>query len=226
MIIDRSLLSLRMMGWNHELLTTIPSIPDANSINYANPRKIRILYAHLSRTLAARQREAIHSSSFHHVLSLFPTVSRSYHLVKYLANFHLKLSGYFFFTLLTWLVFVLYVPETAHVLLLFRNFIYKAFLRLLWTIRGLREALASWDQPHGRTYYSSRNVFASGVVGTWKESAGLIDVCLDGLWDRTFSVLVSGTKLMKCMRRYALQRDTMRRAGGLGHPTLIWSTLS
>jgi hypothetical protein len=76
MIIDRSVLMPLRVGWNHDTAVLFPSIQsEMNSTDLTNPRAVRLLYARLARQLAEKKRLAARSSSHHHMVDLFPTLS-------------------------------------------------------------------------------------------------------------------------------------------------------
>jgi hypothetical protein len=75
MIMDRSILLPRRVGWSHELSIASPTSGNINGLDLTNPRIVRLLYANLTRALAAKRRESFQSSSLSHVLEIFPTLS-------------------------------------------------------------------------------------------------------------------------------------------------------
>jgi hypothetical protein len=76
MVMNRLFLAPRRVGWTHDLMAMFPSIQDdIRTTNLTNAQAVRRLYAKLARSLADRKRARTLSSSHHHLLSLFPSLS-------------------------------------------------------------------------------------------------------------------------------------------------------
>ncbi len=76
MVIDRSVLLPLRVGWNHDTNAVFPSTTgEIDSTDLTNPREVRLLLARLARRMAEKKRTATLSSSHHHMVDLFPTLS-------------------------------------------------------------------------------------------------------------------------------------------------------
>ncbi len=78
MIMDRSLLQPRRVGWTHDLGSAVPSIGDSIDLCTAdlfNSERTGEIFADLTRTIARQQRESLLVGCSNHLVSLFPTLS-------------------------------------------------------------------------------------------------------------------------------------------------------
>jgi hypothetical protein len=81
MLLNRTLLLPRGVGWNHEFFEAVPSIPHISSTNLTSPSEIAGLRENLTEVIRGERTNTIRSSrSFPHVLEFFPsgTVNSSF----------------------------------------------------------------------------------------------------------------------------------------------------
>jgi hypothetical protein len=78
MIMDRSLLHTRRVGWTHDLGSAVPSISDSIDLCTAdlfNSKRTGEIFADLTRAVARQLGDSLLVGSSNHLVSLFPTLS-------------------------------------------------------------------------------------------------------------------------------------------------------
>ncbi len=74
MLLNRTLLLPRGVGWNHELFAAVPSIPQISSTNLTSPSEIAGLRENLTQAIQEERISTIRTSrAFPHVLEFFPS---------------------------------------------------------------------------------------------------------------------------------------------------------
>jgi hypothetical protein len=216
-IIDRSILMPLRTGWNHDTNVMFPSTrQEMESIDLTDPRAVRLMYARLARRLAEKKRAITASSSHHHMLDLFPTLSIPRAFGDILGQLPFESVR----------LFVLYIGNMTR-----------------FTYLKRRKTICEWckTEMYAKHFFECKQYEALGdehvpwsdfvqmfLRNEWWEGVSSV-ICRMAGWARRSTIFRAGFRdqideIYQEMQW--LRRDRIRRAGGAVPPALPWSLSS
>jgi hypothetical protein len=220
MILDRTLLLPRRVGWTHDLVCVVPSLSeelDIRSVDLSSPSITNELLADLSRILAARVRNTMRNSSTHHLLSFFPTLSISRTLGDTMGDLSLETVRMFILFLANMTRFSYLRPINAPCPFCSAKMYSNHFFDCeQYAVLG--DEIVSWRDV---VNMFARQEWLEGITSTFRRLLG---------WSRR------ANRIFRLDFRHIVdeyyeeivwaRNDRIRRAGGIKPPNLQWSIAS
>ncbi len=217
MVMDRSLLAPRRVGWTHDLMAMFPSIQDEiRATDLTEAHAVRRLYAKLARTLADKRRARTTSSSHHHMLSLFPTLSPPRSFGEILGQLPFESVRVFILFLGNMTRFTYLRPKLKHCPFCPKKMYSQHFF-------DCEQYAALGDEPVSWSDFVqmfAQREWLSGITSVVRRMLG---------WSRRADIFRQGfqNEIDLIFEEFEwLRRDRIRRAGGPVPPGLGWSISS
>ncbi len=216
MILDRSILLPRRVGWTHDLVSAVPSIRDSIDLSTAdllNSEQTGEIFGTLARAMAVQLRESLLAGSTNHLVSLFPTLSVPRALGEALGELSFESARIFILYLANLTRFSCLSPRNSPCPFCNTSMYTQHFF-------DCDQYQALGDEPVSWSDFVSmfvRQEWMDGIYSMFRRFYG---------WSRRTNILNLNTRHHVDEYFEELEwarRDRIRRAGGLAPPAIQWS---